>query len=241
MNDFQENIIPALGQNDANVFLYENENSLIRILFVGNSISKHAPKPSVGWHNDCGMAASCTENDYVHLIMKRIIEKYDHNASFGIAQAAKYARTFFDKTPEDDYSLARKFNADIVLIFYGANVPKDYDSMEAPPKTFERAYRDMRNYLSRDGEAVVLHSMGFYIRPKLEEEKLVSIKEYNDTYIDIDDIRRLPESHGMFNHPGDLGMQMIADRFLEYLEPEIEKILAKKFEISQVKKAPHHD
>ena len=39
-------------------------------LFVGNSLTKCRPKPDIGWTNDCGMAASASENDYVHLLMK---------------------------------------------------------------------------------------------------------------------------------------------------------------------------
>ena len=41
MKDFQENIIPAEKQNGRNVYVHENTG--IRILFAGNSITKHAP------------------------------------------------------------------------------------------------------------------------------------------------------------------------------------------------------
>ena len=228
MQDFQENIVPALNQNHGNVFLYENSESKIKILFVGNSISKHGPKPSIGWERNCGMAASCEANDYVHLIVKKIMENFDPNVSYGIAQAAKYARTFFENGPEVDYTAAKDFGADIILIFYGANVPREYDTNENPPKTFGKAYEDMRCFFAEKKGATVLHSMGFYIRPKLEEEKLAVARKYGDEYIDIDDIRRLPESHGMFNHPGDLGMQMLADRFYEHLAPKIKELLDKK-------------
>ena len=74
MQNFQENIVPSLGQNSQDVFIYNNQNSKLRILFVGNSITKHAPKPSIGWNRDCGMAASSIEHDYVHLIVKKIIK-----------------------------------------------------------------------------------------------------------------------------------------------------------------------
>ena len=85
MKDFKENIVPAINQNSENVFLYNNENSKIKVLFVGNSIAKHAPKPSIGWNNDCGMAASSPDKDFVHLTVKKIADKYDENVSFGIA------------------------------------------------------------------------------------------------------------------------------------------------------------
>ena len=225
MNDFQENIVPAINQNSENVFIYDNDKSRIRVLFVGNSIAKHAPKPSIGWTNDCGMAASSIERDYVHLLVKKIMDKYDPNVSYGIAQVAQYARTFFDKTPDFDYSLAREFGADLIIMFYGANVSKDYDTMENPPKSFETAYDDMRNYLTVKPDAIVYHSEGFYIRPRLEEEKRAVAAKYGDTYMDISAIKALPESRGRFNHPSDLGMQMLADRFWEYIEKDVEKIV----------------
>ena len=228
MKDYQENIIPALGQNSADVFLYENGKSKIKILFVGNSIAKHAPKPSVGWNRDCGMAASSVDCDYVHLMVKMIMEKYDKNVSYGIAQAAQYARTFTEKGPECDYSAAKDFGADLILMFYGANVPKTYDTEENPKKTFGKAYEDMRNYLVDGRDVAVFHSQGFYIREKLDSEKLAVAKKYGDVFINIDDIRTLPESHGMFNHPGDEGMKMLAERFFSAIEDSVKKICESK-------------
>ena len=223
MQNFQENIVPSLGQNSQDVFIYNNQNSKLRILFVGNSITKHAPKPSIGWNRDCGMAASSIEHDYVHLIVKKIMDQYDKNVSYGIAQVAQYERTFFERGPECDYEKAKKFSANIIIMFYGANVSKEYDTMKNPPKTFAKAYGDMRNYLASDNTAVY-HSMGFYIRPVLDEAKLAVAEENGDKYIDISDIRSIPETHGQFNHPGDLGMQMIADRFFEAIEEDVKRI-----------------
>ena len=227
MKDFQENIVPALAQNSENVFIYNNENSKLKILFVGNSITKHAPKPSIGWTNDCGMAASSIEHDYVHIIIKRIMEQYDKNVSFAIAQVAEYERTFFNCEPECSYKEIKDFDADIIITFYGANVTKDYDTMENPPKTFAEAYEDMRNYLVGSNTSVY-HSMGFYIRPVLDAEKRSVAQKYGEPFIDISDIRSLPETHGLFNHPNDLGMQMIADRFFEAIEKDLKRIANNK-------------
>jgi hypothetical protein len=56
VKDFQENVVPALQQNSKPVWI--SENTGLRITFAGNSITKHAPKPDIGWDRDCGMAAS---------------------------------------------------------------------------------------------------------------------------------------------------------------------------------------
>ena len=228
MKDYQENTVPALGQNSANVFLYENGKSKLKILFVGNSIAKHAPKPSIGWDRDCGMAASSVECDFVHLVVKMIMDKYDSNVSYGIAQVAQYERTFAEKEPECDYSEARDFGANIIIMFFGANVPKEYDTDENPKKTFGKAYEDMRNYLAAEKKAAVFHSQGFYVREKLDGEKLEVARKHGDVYINIDDIRSLPESHGIFNHPGDEGMKMLAERFFSVIEDTVKNICETK-------------
>lgn len=44
MKDFQENIVSAFNQNKGNVFMYENDAAKLKILFVGNSITKHSPQ-----------------------------------------------------------------------------------------------------------------------------------------------------------------------------------------------------
>ena len=224
MKDLQENNVPALNQNPSHVYIHETPNSRLRVLFVGNSITKHAPRPQIGWYRDCGMAASCLENDYVHLVVKKL-QAYDPNVSFAIAQVAQYERTFFEKLACDDYQSAADFGADVVIFFYGANVSKDYDTMENPPRTFEDAYEDMRNLVTRNGQARAFHAMGFYIRPQLEKEKLAVAHKYNDPYIDIDDIRMREDTHGEFNHPSDLGMQLIADRFGDAIVPAVQDIL----------------
>ena len=170
------------------------------------------------------MAASSVDCDYVHLIVKMIMDKYDENVSYGIAQAAEYARTFTEKGPEANYSAAKDFRADIILMFYGANVPKTYDTEENPKKTFGKAYEDMRNYLVGGRDVSIFHSQGFYIREKLDSEKLEVAHKYGDVFIDISDIRSLPESHGMFNHPGDEGMKMLAERFFSAIESTVKQL-----------------
>jgi hypothetical protein len=226
MKNYQENIVPAVNQNAENVFLYENPNSKIKVLFVGNSITRHAPKPDIGWYNDCGMAASSLENDYVHLIVKKIKEKYDENLSFAIAQVSAFERDFATMEPSELYQSAKDFNADIVITFFGANVSHEYDKTANPVKTFASAYANMCDYLS-NGRAKVYHGMGFYIRDRLDEEKSSVAKSRGEVFMDISDIRARDDSHGLFNHPGDLGMAMIADRFFSYVEKGVLEILKK--------------
>ena len=48
-------------------------------------------------------------------------------------------------------------------------------------------------------------------------EKQKVSEKYNDAFVNLEDMRVLPETHGKFNHPGDYGMMRIAERILEKL------------------------
>lgn len=222
MGKYQENIVPAVNQNSSNVYIY-GENGF-KILFVGNSITKHRPKPDMGWNNDCGMAASAPENDYVHILMKKIREEYQADASFCIATAADFEREFFkdglEKNIKNRYFKAKEYKPDIMIMFFGANVPKEYDKTETPQVKFGDAYEKLRNYLKSD-DTLVFHSQGFYIRPVLDAEKKAVAEKYGDTFINIENIRNRDETHGKFNHPSDIGMKEIAEAFWKAIKPKL--------------------
>ena len=75
LNMEKKNSVRADNQLDSDRYVSIISNSANRkVLFVGNSITKHAPAPTIGWYGDWGMAASKKENDYVHLIMKKLDE-----------------------------------------------------------------------------------------------------------------------------------------------------------------------
>ncbi len=229
MNKYQENIISSVNQNEKDEFVWRAEGSKIKILFVGNSITLHGKLEKAGWMNNCGMAASEPDKDYVHLVVQKIREKYDPNVTYGILQVANYEREFFETTPEEMYKSrnAADLRADIVIMFFGANTPKTYEEMENKPKTFGQAYEDLRNYLKIEGVNTIYHSMGFYVRDMLDAEKKAVADKYGEMYIDMRDIRERDDTHGRYNHPGDIGMAAIADRFFEAIEPKVKEICSK--------------
>lgn len=220
MKDLQENIVPATEQNAANFYVHTPNAKGKRFLFVGNSITKHGIKPSIGWTRDCGMAASAPGKDYVHLLELKILQKIP-DACFAILQVAEYERTFLQQTPAQLYAAApqvKSYAPDVAIFFFGANVPKEYDTMEHPEKSFGQAWEDLRRYLDT-GHTTFLHAQGFYIRPVLDAEKAQIAEKYREPLIPMEDIRIREDTHGLFNHPNDFGMQCIADRFYTYLEP----------------------
>ncbi len=216
MRDFQKNIVPSKNQNAYDYYEFDKGDG-IRVLYVGNSITKHAPSPKLDWLNDCGMAASSIEKDYVHLVQAKIKEIHP-NAAFSILQVANYEREFYTREPENFYASARDFKPDLIVMFFGANVNKEYYDTENPPKTFEKAYEDLRNFLVDGREVFVMHSQGFFIHPSLDAEKEKVAKKYHDAFVNLEEMRKLPETHGRFNHPSDYGMQVIADSFWDVVK-----------------------
>jgi hypothetical protein len=49
-------------------------------------------------------------------------------------------------------------------------------------------------------------------------------KKRGDVFVNMEDIRVRRDSHGRFNHPGDLGMNLIAERFWQHIEQRVREI-----------------
>ena len=210
---YQENIVPAEKQNNKSIYLGD-KNGSPKVLFVGNSITKHSVKEEIGWLNDCGMAASCKECDYVHIIAQKLIEKYPQ-ASFGILQAAGFEQNF-DKNFNlaEEYAEAFDWQADIVIFFIGANVQGNYDTPLPSKVNFGAEYEKLRNLLDLN-HTVFYHVEGFFLRPEVTRDRYEICQKYHDTWIPLTNINTLVETHGLFNHPNDFGMKLIAERILE--------------------------
>ena len=95
MQQIEKNNVTAENQlNGAGLVSFENPNGKgVRVMFAGNSITRHAPSPTIGWTLDCGMAASAPEKDYVHLLMQKF-RKTDPDAAFCICQVADWERNY---------------------------------------------------------------------------------------------------------------------------------------------------
>ena len=85
----KKNTVQAANQLKKNEYVsFENpDGSGIRVLFVGNSITRHGAAPQIGWYNDCGMAASSKEKDYVRTertddipVIHRLTDAYDSDS-----------------------------------------------------------------------------------------------------------------------------------------------------------------
>ncbi len=192
------------------------ENTGLRVMFVGNSITLHEVNEGIGWLNAWGMAASAKEKDYVHLCFDHIRQAHP-NAKFCICQGGEWERNY----KEGDSTLplfasAREFEADVILIKLAGNCSwENFDSA-----LFKQNYASLVKYLNKSGKARVVVASEFHHHPA-EEALEAYTQEMDYPYVPLGDLGERPEMmalglfehEGVAHHPGDLGMQNIADRF----------------------------
>lgn len=220
MAKIDENTVSAKGQLKTTEFVsFEGlEQDGLRVLFVGNSITRHGIAPNIGWHWDWGMAASAKEKDYVHRVIASVRAKRPQS-SFCICQVADWERRYREENY--DYSVfesARNFNADIIVMRLIENCPKVQDDFEP----FIKAYGALISYLNPENKAKILITTGFWkhtcddgIREyaKRADLPLVELGDLGE----LDEMKAIGlfEHHGVSVHPGDLGMEHIANRITE--------------------------
>ena len=215
-----ENTVKADGQlKDSQLIRFENASGKgKKIMFVGNSITLHGYREEIGWYGEWGMAASKKENDYVHLLMKKI-KKIDPDAAFCICQVANWERLY--KEGESTYHLfedARRFGADMIVMRFIENCPKvDFDG-----DIFKAEAKGLLSFLDSKNSAEFIITTGFWRHPgddairALAQESGYPLAELGDLG-DQDEMKAIGlfEHRGVSMHPGDKGMRAIADRIFE--------------------------
>lgn len=212
------NTVKAQGQVDVNKFvsIYRRGGNK-KVLFFGNSITRHEPNAGIGWHGDWGMAASSIDKDYVHLVVAALDEKYG-KVDYCIAQGAmwewEYLRT--EEVMNEYYSAVKEFDADIVIIRIGENITaKKHLENDCEPH-FAKAV----DFLAGNAEKVIITDMFWYsvyndVFKRVCEEKGHTFCHLTDLEEDESTMALgLFEHQGVAGHPGDYGMQCIAERIL---------------------------
>ncbi len=202
------------------VTMVNGENSGKRILFVGNSITRHGVLEDIGWYHDYGMAASSIDKDYVHIVADEVL-KSEPNAVFQICQVAKWELNYKNGSEHlEAFEAARNFNADIIVLRFIENcAPSDFDA-----EIFYNEYKKLINYLDFEGKAKLIFTTGFWKHPgddiiiKISKEYGAPV-EYLGNLGEQDEMKAIGlfEHSGVANHPGDKGMRAIAELILKHI------------------------
>lgn len=222
MNQMDKNTVSSANQLQGAGFVYfmNKEGKGKRVMFVGNSITLHGINEELGWLLHCGMAASAPEKDYVHLLSDKISEKYE-DAAFCICQVASWERAYKNGTEVlKEFEEARNFGADIIVMRMIENCPGSEFDAEA----FHKEYKNLIDYLNLSGKAEIICTSGFWKHPGDGDIEAVA-KENGYGFVYLGDLGELDEykaiglfeHSGVANHPGDKGMEAIAERIFELI------------------------
>ncbi len=190
-----------------------------KVLFLGNSITLHAPAPGIGWMGNWGMAASAEEKDFVHLLTADIANAAGAPPKTMVRNAAGFEREYetFDLAKEFKGEL--EFSADMVVVAIGENVPQP-ETDEARAK-FAAAFARLLATLKEHGAPVIFVRSSFWPEGVKDGIMRKAAAEAGATFVDIAALggdasnaasaERKIEHPGVAGHPGDKGMRAIAD------------------------------
>lgn len=225
----KQNTVSSKGQLEEHQYIRicRKENAALRVLFVGNSITRHGIKPDIGWHGDWGMAASAEDKDYVHRVVAALEEKFGA-ISWCVAQGAAWERGFWEDEALLDahFAPARDFAADLVIIRIGENIPRD-KAAELP--VGEHYARMVKFFAGKNPAAKIITTDNFWRIELLDHAFRDAAAANGWTFVELHDLETIEgtmalglfEHPGVARHPGDYGMQLIAERILAAVPDEL--------------------
>lgn len=223
MEDIKKNSVSAQNQVKKEGFArIVNQGGNIRVLFVGNSITRHEPKPEIGWNHDWGMAASSLEKDYVHVTVKLLEEKYG-KVDYCVANCGEWELNYFKDEVIENWKVARDFNADLIIIRIGENIWNAHEFFDKYP--LEPHFSKMIEYFKLNEKARVIVTDLFWENDVINEAIYKAVEKGGYTLVRLADLGGENENkalgqfwhEGVAIHPSDKGMEKIARRIAEKL------------------------
>lgn len=199
-----------------------------KILFLGNSITRHAPAPDIGWTGDWGMAASSREKDYVHLLLGRVAREAGAAPKAMIRNIADFERKQTDFCIAEGLKDELAFGPDVVILAIGENAPSP--RTDEARKRFADALRDLLAELARHGHPKVFVRGEFW--PDAEKERILkqACGDAGGVFVDLAKVAADPahaarseraiDHAGVAGHPGDRGMAAIAEELWRAIRKE---------------------
>lgn len=190
-----------------------------KVLFLGNSITLHAPAPGIGWTGNWGMAASEQQKDYVHLLTAGITKAAGSQPETKVRNIASFERGYDNLEIEQEFKEELLFNADLVIVAIGENVAEP--ATEEARGKFAAAFARLLSALQKHGQPAIFVRSSFWPNQTKDDIMRKVSADASVTFVDIAKIgrdksnaagsERTIEHAGVAGHPGDKGMKAIAD------------------------------
>lgn len=189
-----------------------------KVLILGNSITRHGPKPEIGWHGDWGMAASVKDSDYVHLLMKKL-QKVNPKIDVQFKNIAEYERGFWSYDLSQLNQL-RQQKPDLIILRIGENI----DNKDVKEHDFKKHYDNLLNHLTANNPtARVIHVAPFWKKEIVSRQMQIVSGLRRNEYLNLGDLSKdstnmayqFFKNKGVGRHPSDKGMRAIAEKIWE--------------------------
>ncbi|QDU52926.1 SGNH/GDSL hydrolase family protein [Gimesia panareensis] len=196
-----------------------------RVLFLGNSITLHAPAPKIGWKGNWGMAASCAEKDYVHLVTQALTKSQGQPPKTLVKNIAAFERNYASYNLNESLKDAFSFKPDLVIVAIGENVPQLKSDEEKA--SFKASVDELLKLVQSESQPTIIVRSSFWPNPAKDSALKAACQQAGGTFVDISALskneanyarsERKFEHAGVAAHPGDRGMQAIADAIVKSL------------------------
>jgi alpha-galactosidase len=196
-----------------------------KVLFLGNSITKHGPKADIDWSGNWGMAASAEAKDYVHVFTTLLAQKQGSTPEIFVKNIADFERA------HQGYDFAAKlkeaidFQADLIVLAIGENVPamktaEEKTQLQVDVTALLKALQGTR-------KPTILVRSCFRANAAKDEALRGACDAISGIYVDLSALsgdkslygraEREFKHAGVANHPGDKGMAAIAAALMKAL------------------------
>lgn len=194
-----------------------------KILFVGNSITKHGPKADIDWHGNWGMAATSEDKDYVHLVTKSLSAKHGAQPEILVKNVADFERAHVGYDIAGKFADAAAFKADLIILCIGENVA----ALKTPEAQadYQAQVTALLKALKTNPKAAIIVRSSFWANPAKDSAMRQACEAVGGTFVDIGALSKdeqnyarseRPYKHaGVANHPGDRGMAAIAEAIVK--------------------------
>jgi len=190
-----------------------------KVIVVGNSITLHSPKPEIGWTGDFGMAASCEKADFIHRLYALCSERRE--IQMCILQASVFEKYYYRDFIFDEYRMAKNFAADCVILRISENVAPVPERSDI----FLKRYKQLVRYVSKEN-AKLIFTTGFWKNEFADSVIRFAARECKAVLVELGDLGEdssmradgLFEHKGVAMHPGDKGMEAIAERIFSVMQ-----------------------
>lgn len=203
------------------------QSTFKKVLFLGNSITKHGPKADIDWSGNWGMAASAEAKDYVHVFTKALSERQGSTPEILVKNIADFERAHQGYDCAVKLKEAIDFQADLIVLAIGENVPA-LKTAEAKTQ-FQAAVTALLKTLQGSRKPVILVRSCFWANTAKDEALRGACASVSGIFCDISALsadkslygkaEREFKHAGVANHPGDKGMAAIADALMKALQP----------------------